>query len=102
MLAIDELKASTEEEWEKIRRDLKIVWIEGEIDKNKIVWLSKKQKEELAKYHNEKGAEVNADEYYRQLYTCYEWVRQMEQKTKEVIANTELIKWRLEHLKSLI
>jgi hypothetical protein len=25
MLAIDELKASTEEEWEKIRRDLKIV-----------------------------------------------------------------------------
>lgn len=86
-IAIAELQALIDEWWSKIKRDLVYVWLVKEdddvsvIDEPMIRGLSKKQKEELAKWHEEnEWSAWGAEQYEREIVQSYTYMRKLEQE----------------------
>lgn len=86
-IAIAELQALIDEWWSKIKRDLVYVWLLKEyddvsvIDEPMIRGLSKKQKEELAKWHEEnEWSAWGAEQYEREIVQSYTYMRKLEQE----------------------
>lgn len=86
-IAIAELQALIDEGWSKIKRDLVYVWLVKEdddvsvIDEPMIRGLSKKQKEELAKWHEEnEWSAWGAEQYEREIVQSYTYMRKLEQE----------------------
>lgn len=86
-IAIAELRETLDEWWGKIKRDLVLVGLlreedsVSEIDEKMIRGLSKKQKEELAKWHAEhEWSEWWAEQYEREIVRSYTYMRKLEQE----------------------
>ena len=86
-IAIAELQALLDEWWGKIKRDLVHIGLLKEeddvsiIDEAMIRGLSKKQKEELAKWHEEfEWSKGWAEQYEREIVQSYTYMRKLEQE----------------------
>lgn len=86
-IGIAELQNLINEGRSKIKRDLVLVWVVkeeddiSEIDEKMIRGLSKKQKEELAKWHEEnEGSAWGAEQYEREIVQSYTYMRKLEQE----------------------
>lgn len=86
-IAIAELRDLLDDGWGKIKRDLVHIWVikeedpVNEIDEKLVRALSKKQKEELAKWHEEfEWSAGNAEQYERELIQSYTYMRKLEQE----------------------
>lgn len=89
-IAIAELQEIIDLWWSKIKRDLVYAGVikedtpVDEIDEAMVRWLSKKQKEDLAKRHEEnEWSAWWAEQYEREIVQSYTYMRQLEQELKQ-------------------
>ena len=89
-IAIAELREIIDLWWSKIKRDLVYAGVikedtpVDEIDEEMVRWLSKKQKEDLAKRHEEnEWSAWWAEQYEREIVQSYTYMRQLEQELKQ-------------------
>lgn len=89
-IAIAELREIIDLWWSKIKRDLVYAGVikedtpVDEIDEAMVRWLSKKQKEDLAKRHEEnEWSAWWAEQYEREIVQSYTYMRQLEQELKQ-------------------
>lgn len=86
-IAIAELRELLDDWWSKLKRDLVYAGVikeedsVSEIDEKMIRGLSKKQKESLAKWHEEnEGSAWWAEQYEREITQSYTYMRKLEQE----------------------
>lgn len=108
-IAIAELQDLTDEGRSKIKRDLVHVWVIKEEDDVSVIdeWmvrgLSKKQKEDLAKWHEEfEGSKWWAEQYERELVQSYTYMRKLEQELATYNDTIGKIIQRINHFSNLI
>lgn len=108
-IAIAELQDLLDDGWSKIKRDLVLVGLVKEedpiteIDEKLIRWLSKKQKEELAKWHSEhEWSAWWAEQYEREIVQSYTYMRKLEQELDTYNDTVGKIIQRINYFKSLI
>lgn len=108
-IAIGELQDKINDGRSKIKRDLVMVWLVKEedditkIDEALVRGLSKKQKEALAKWHEEhEWSAWWAEQYERELVQSYTFMRKLEQELATYNETVWLIVYRINYFKSLI
>lgn len=108
-IAIAELQDLIDEWWSKIKRDLVYVQVIKDtdpinaIDEWMIRGLSKKQKEELAKRHEEnEGSAWWAEQYEREIVQSYTYMRKLEQELETYNDTVGKIIQRINHFSKLI
>lgn len=108
-LIIAEVQDLLDEGWGKIKRDLVHAWVIREEDNISVIdeWmirgLSKKQKEELAKRHEEfEGSKWWAEQYERELVQSYTYMRTLEQELDTYNQSVGKIIQRINYFKSLM
>lgn len=108
-IAIAELQDLINEGWSKIKRDLVLVWLVKEeddvsvIDEAMIRGLSKKQKEELAKWHEEhEWSAWWAEQYEREIVQSYTYMRKLEQELDSYNDTVGKIIQRINYFSNLI
>jgi len=108
-IAIAELQDLLDEWWSKIKRDLVYVQVLKDtdpitdIDEAMIRGLSKKQKEELAKWHEEnEGSAWGAEQYEREIVQSYTYMRKLEQELDTYNDTVGKIIQRINHFSKLI
>lgn len=108
-IAIAELQELLDEWWGKIKRDLVYIWLLKEddsadlVDEAMIRWLSKKQKEELAKWHEEnEWSAGGAEQYEREIIQSYTYMRKLEQELESYNSTVKKITDRIVYFNSLL
>ena len=108
-IAIAELQEIIDLWWSKIKRDLVYAGVikedtpVDEIDEAMVRWLSKKQKEDLAKRHEEfEWSKWWAEQYERELVQSYTYMRQLEQELKQYNETVGKIIQRINYFNTLI
>lgn len=108
-IAIGELQDLINEWRSKIKRDLVFAWVIKEeddisvIDEAMIRGLSKKQKEELAKWHEEnEWSAWGAEQYEREIVQSYTYMRKLEQELETYNDTIGKIIQRINHFSKLI
>lgn len=108
-IAIAELQDLLDEGWSKIKRDLVYVQVIKDtdpistIDEGMIRGLSKKQKEELAKRHEEnEWSAWWAEQYEREIVQSYTYMRKLEQELATYNDTVGKIIQRINHFSKLI
>ena len=108
-IAIAELQDLLDEWWSKIKRDLVYVQVIKDtdpistIDEGMIRGLSKKQKEELAKRHEEnEWSAWWAEQYEREIVQSYTYMRKLEQELATYNDTVGKIIQRINHFSKLI
>ena len=108
-IAIAELQEIIDLWWSKIKRDLVYAGVikedtpVDEIDEAMVRWLSKKQKEDLAKRHEEnEWSAWWAEQYEREIVQSYTYMRQLEQELKQYNETVGKIIQRINYFNTLI
>lgn len=108
-IAIAELREIIDLWWSKIKRDLVYAGVikedtpVDEIDEAMVRWLSKKQKEDLAKRHEEnEWSAWWAEQYEREIVQSYTYMRQLEQELKQYNETVGKIIQRINYFNTLI
>ena len=108
-IAIAELRDLLDDGRSKIKRDLVLVGLLKEeddvtaIDEKLVRWLSRKQKEELAKWHEEhEGSAWWAEQYEREIVQSYTYMRKLEQELETYNDTVGKIIQRINHFSKLI
>ena len=108
-IVIAELQELLDEWWGKLKRDLMYIGLVKEddsfdvIDEAMIRGLSKKQKEELAKWHEEnEWSAWWAEQYEREIIQSYTYLRKLEQELSLYNDTVGKIVQRINHFNKLI